>query len=244
MATTTEQFHELQNGETITIARKDGRGHTYTVDGGNPMPSATSLISHVEADGFGVGVGWATKRIRLADGDLDAPKFATDEAIAQGNALHADIEGYIKDNKVNEENPAFTSWLRSIGTHWDWLATEVFLYHPTLRYGGTLDAISWGGRDNAPIIWDWKTKDPDSYGLYGGSLKDHAQVASYAMALREMGSTYAPVSANIAYVMRDGSGVDVVEVDLEAGMALFLQSRKMKTMAADFKHLALPPAKR
>jgi hypothetical protein len=129
--------------------------------------------------------------------------------------------------------------LRAIGTHWDWLATEVFLYYPTLLYGGTLDAISSG-----QAVWDWKTKDPDSYGLYGGSLKDHAQVASYAMALREMGSTYAPVFANIAYVMRDGSGVDVVEVDLEAGMALFLQSRKMKTMAADFKHLALPPAKR
>ena len=93
-------------------------------------------------------------------------------------------------------------------------------------------------------MWDWKTKDPVSYAANGGSLKDHAQVGGYISALRKMGSAYNPEFANIAYVMRDGSGVDIVEVDIDASMAMFYLAGSMKNMVTELKHMTLPPSKR
>ena len=60
------------------------------------------------------------------------------------------------------------------------------------------------------------------------------------MALDAMGSQWKPKQAKIAYIMRDGSGTDVVDVDLDAGMALFLTSRKMKLLADAYKDMAKP----
>ena len=55
------------------------------------------------------------------------------------------------------------------------------------------------------------------------------------MALREMGSVYAPAFANIAYVMRDGSGVDVVPVDIDRSYELFTESLHMTGLVKAFK---------
>ena len=237
MATEQTQLHDLANGETVEITRRDGRGHQYIVAGiEKPMPSVTGMLGHVESDGFGIGSGWATKQIRLAGGDLDAPKLASQRAVDLGNEVHEAIENYIKQGTVDETNLPFVSWLNAVGHFYTWKAGEAFLYHPDMHYGGTLDAIS-GGDDG--ILWDWKTK-ADSYWKHGGSLKDHAQVASYVMALEAMGSKWKPKKARIAYIMRDGSGTDVVDVDIEAGMALFLTSRKMKILAETYKHMTKP----
>ena len=240
MATEQTQLHDLANGETVKITRRDGRGHQYIVAGiEKPMPSVTGMLGHVESDGFGIGSGWATKMIRSAAGDLDAPKLASQRAVDLGNEVHEAIERFIKTSEVTEENLGFISWLNTVGNHYEWIAGEAFLYHPDMHYGGTVDAIS-GGDDG--ILWDWKTKDPESYRDkgYGGSLKDHAQVASYVMALEAMGSQWKPKKARIAYIMRDGSGTDVVDVDIEAGMALFLTSRKMKILTQSYEHMTKP----
>jgi hypothetical protein len=242
MATIEEQTHLLENGDSITIVRKSGRWHTYTVNGSEPMPSATSLIGHIDAGAFQIGMNWAMKVARENGNDLEAPNRVGKEAIEQGNALHADIDAFIKAQEVNEMNPAFVSWLKEIGTQWNWLDSEVFVYNPDLQYGGTLDALS---QENHHLtLWDWKTKDPVSYAANGGSLKDHAQVGGYISALRKMGSAYNPEFANIAYVMRDGSGVDIVEVDIDASMAMFYLAGSMKNMVTELKHMTLPPSKR
>ena len=243
MPTSTTQSHMLASGETAEITRIDGRGHKYVVNGGSAMPSVTGMLGHVEAGLFGIGSGWATKQIRLAGGDLDAPKRVGDKAVADGNEIHDAIESYIKSGTVNEDNAGFISWLNTVGNHYDWLAGEAFVFPPLSLYGGTLDAISWkpyipNGPDT--ILWDWKTKDPISYNKYGGSLKDHAQVASYVFALDAMGSEFQVKKAKIAYIMRDGSGTDVVDVDVDASMALFLTSRKMKLLAETYKHMTKP----
>jgi hypothetical protein len=249
MATETTQLHPLATGETVEITRRDGRGHKYLVDGvndGKPMPSVTGMIGHVESGVFSIASGWATKQIRLAGGDLDAPKRVGDKAVADGNDIHDAIERYIKTGEVTEENPGFISWLKTVGNDYEWIAGEAYLYHPILQYGGTLDAISTTSyfqryAFNPPeTLWDWKTKDPETYWKYGGSLKDHAQVASYVMALREMGSAYAPAFANIAYIMRDGSGTDVIPVNLEVGRKLFSISRDLYLTTALFKDNTKP----
>ena len=46
--------------------------------------------------------------------------------------------------------------------------------------------------------------------------------------------------AKIAYIMRDGSGTDVVDVDLEVGRRLFAGSRDMYLMTALWKDHTAP----
>jgi hypothetical protein len=227
---TETQHHALKDGTTLTISRNGN--HQYWLDDGVKVPSVTGLTGHIDGDGFGAGMGWALKQAREHDGDLDAPRRLSKEAMDSGTALHDDIDQYIKSAMVAEGNPAFVAWMHEVGERKEWLAAEQFVFNRALSYGGTADAFSlspeWGSRDS--VIWDWKTKNPESYAKYGGSAKDHAQLAAYAMALREMGSILAPSSGYIAYVMRDGSGVDVVPVDLEQGWELFKASRTLSLL--------------
>ena len=240
MATETTQLHQLANGKTVEITRRDGRGHQYIVDGvndGKPMPSVTGQIGHVSPLFFNVVSGWAPKQIRLANGDLSAPKKAGDKATADGNDIHDAIERFIKTREVTEENLGFISWLNTVGNHYEWIAGEAFVYHPGMAYGGTLDAISGG---DEPILWDWKSKDTN-YWEYGGKLQDHAQVASYVSALDAMGSEFRGIRhAKIAYIMRDGSGTDVIDVDLEVGRKLFTLSRDLYLTTALYKDMTKP----
>ena len=240
MATETTQTHLLANGDKVEITRRDGRGHQYIVDGvndGKPMPSVTGMTGHVSPVNFGIASGWATKQIRLAGGDLDAPKRVGDKTIADGNDIHDAIERYIKTGEVTEDNLGFISWLNTVGNHYEWIAGEAFIYNPLYGYGGTLDAISGG---DEPILWDWKSKEAN-YWEYGGKLQDHAQVASYVSALDAMGSEFQGIKkARIAYIQRDGSGTDVIDVDLEVGRKLFTLSRDLYQMTALFKDNTKP----
>jgi hypothetical protein len=133
----------------------------------------------------------------------------------------------------------FTAWLKDVGANENnlWTASEVFLYHPVLSYGGTADAISVEADTMETVIWDWKTKNRVTYEKYGPELsyKDHAQLAAYANALDNMGSIYAPTKANIVYIMRDGSYAEVVPVDLRVSTELFGLSVKMSHLVTDVK---------
>ena len=103
------------------------------------------------------------------------------------------------------------------------------MYHPDMLYGGTADAVSLSD-DGCVTLWDWKTVDQNSWLRYGSTLrinKDSAQLAAYASALTLMGSVYAPVRGYVGYIMRDGSGTEVVQVDLKRGLALFKASREL-----------------
>ena len=224
---TETQHHALKDGTTLTISRNGN--HQYWLDDKVKVPSVTGLAGHIDSDGFGAGLGWGMKIAREHDGDLDAPRRVSKEAMDSGTALHDDIDQYIKSAMVAEGNPAFVAWLHEVGEHKEWLAAEQFVFNRPLAYGGTADAFSMSPSGN-PVIWDWKTKNPESYAKYGGSIKDHAQLGAYAMTLHEMGSTLAPASGYIAYVMRDGSGVDVVPVDLEQGWELFKASRTLSLL--------------
>lgn len=218
------QTHRLTNG-SIDITR-NGR-HQYKVEEGAWMPSVTTMLGHLDGGAFGIGMNWALK-IAREQGDLDAPRRISKDAQEEGTRLHEAIQTFIDDGTVDEENPLFTSWLSHMGEQ-TWVATERFCVNPTLQYGGTIDAISMG-KDGELEIWDWKTKDATSFSKYGGSVKDHAQLGAYASALHEMGSQLAPTRGYVAYIMRDGSGVHIDEVDLAKGYNLFLASRNVYTL--------------
>jgi len=220
------QTHELLDGTQIEISR-DGR-HKYWIDGNDQakVPSVTSMLGHIDGDSFGVGQGWALKQVRLNDGDLEAPRRAMKRAMEDGNKMHEGIDNYILHDTIDEENELFIHWLFQIGEARNWLTSERFVYNKKLGYGGTIDAISTeaGGK---LALWDWKTKDSQTYLKYGGSKKDHAQAAAYAMALNEMNSSIQVDECYIGYVFRDCSGLDVVKVDMEWATELFLASRQI-----------------
>jgi hypothetical protein len=225
MPTETQQ-HPLATG-TVAISRNGN--HQYWVDEGPKMRSVTSLVKHVEGDTFGVGLNWGLKIARENGGDLDAPRRLGKEALDGGVQLHDAVDTYIKHGTITED-PVFMAWHNALGDE-PWLASEVFLYHPTLQpgYGGTADALSFDIHSGM-TLYDWKTVDPNSWQKYGSTLrinKDAAQLAAYADALITMGSAYAPTRGCIAYVMRDGSGVEVQDVDLEYGGKLFRASREL-----------------
>ena len=223
------QVHKCANG-FLSITR-NGR-HQYRVEEGPWMPGTTSLLAYLDA-GFGIGMNWALKMVRENGGDLEAPRRLSKEAQQSGTELHQSIQTYIDEGVVDEGSPLFTSWLKALGSR-SWVASERFCYNPELKYGGTVDAIAMG-EDGELEIWDWKTKDAVSFTKYGGSVKDHAQLGAYASALHQMGSQLAPVRGYVAYIMRDGSGVHVDEVDLGRAYNLFLASRAVYTLLKEGK---------
>jgi len=226
MASETQQ-HPLVDGSTVTISRNGN--HQYWIDNGPKMKSVTTMLRHLEGDTFGVGLNWGLKVVRENNGDMDAPKRLNATSIAVGNALHEAVDAYIQHGTIDEEDQLFLAWFQAIGEPTDWLASERFLYHPALQYGGTLDSVSMNA-DGEVVIHDLKTVEPQSWARYGSTLrinKDSAQLAAYADALTAMGSIWSPTKGCITYVLRDGSGAEVVEVDMERGSKLFQASREL-----------------
>jgi hypothetical protein len=227
MATQLQQ-HPLADGSAVNISRNGN--HQYWIDDGPKAKSVTTMLKHIEGDTFGVGLNWGIKMIRENNGDLDAPRRMNASSIEVGNHLHATVDAYIQNGTIDEEDPLFLAWFNAIGESTDWLASERFLYHPALQYGGTLDSVSMNA-DGEVLLHDLKTVEPLSWAKYGSGLrinKDSAQLAAYADALTAMGSIWSPVSRGyITYVLRDGSGAEVVEVDLERGSKLFLASQAL-----------------
>jgi len=221
------QQHPLADGSKVSISRNGN--HQYWIgDNGPKMRSVTTMLKHIEGDTFGIGMNWALKLVRENNGNINAPRQVSKESVDVGNRLHEAIDQYIRNHVVNEEDPLFLAWFNKVGEANDWMASELFIYNPSLdpNYGGTVDAISMDNKAEI-VIWDWKTKERESYEKYGGYLHEQAQLAAYTDALRAMGSVYTPTKGCIAYIMRDGSYVDVVEVDLERGSKLFNASREL-----------------
>ena len=162
------QHHQLADGSKVQISR-NGRHQYWIGDDGPKMRSVTSMLKHIEGDTFGIGMNWALKLVRENDGNLNAPRQVSKESMDVGNRLHDAIDQYIRNHIVNEEDPLFLAWFNEVGEANDWLASELFLYNPALEpnYGGTVDAISMDDKAEV-VIWDWKTKERESYEKYGG----------------------------------------------------------------------------
>ena len=222
------QQHPLANGARVTISR-NGRHQYWVGEDGPKMKSVTGLLRHIDGDTFGIGVNWALKKAREDGGNLDAPKQFTKESLQVGNHLHQAIDDYITHGTINEDDLLWMAWYHTIGQQTEFLASERFLYHPVLAYGGTVDAISLSD-DGEVGVHDWKSVEPASWAKYGAGLrlnKDAGQLGAYANALKSMGSVWEPSRGYITYVMRDGSGAETIEVDLERGFKLFQASRDL-----------------
>ena len=216
---TESQLHPLKDGSSIEIF-VNGLHQYWTDNDQVKRPSVSALTGHVDRDAFGVGMGYAIKQIGLG---LD-PRKSTKDAAEEGSKLHQDIQAYINEGTI-EESDLFIKWHQEFGNK-EWITSERCVFNPELLYGGTLDAI--GITATSSQLYDWKTVNPDSWEKYGSSLrkaKDSAQIAGYALALESLGSAFDVDQAFIAYILRDGSAVEVEPVELEWGKELFLGSR-------------------
>jgi hypothetical protein len=223
---TEQQDHPLADGSTLTIYR-DGKHRYWTDEDKVKRPSVSTIVSYVDGNSFDAAVGWATKLMRETN-DPYAAKKSGEQSRLLGSQLHDEIDKYIRRGDI-AENPAFMSWYKAVG-NLQFLAAEQFVYHPTLKYGGTLDQVALDG--DKIIIQDVKSVDSASWAKYGSNNrkgKDWAQVAAYVTALNKqaMNSKYQALYAQIVYVMRDGSGVAIEDVDLNMGLHLFKASRTL-----------------
>lgn len=231
------QDHLLAHGSTLEITR-NGR-HQYAIEGTSWVPSVTTIGKYIAGDTFGIGAAWAAKMIRES-GDLEAVKNSNKQVIAEGNQLHERIRTYIEDGDVAEDNSIFVAWLKAMGSV-EFLASERFVYHPQLHYGGTFDAVGID-QDRGVTLYDWKTKNRDSFEKYEGSsswLTEQGQLAAYIHALWSMNSVWHPVRGVVCYIMRDGSYAVEREIDIEQGMRLFVASRNMHLMVQDANKLQI-----
>ena len=218
---TESQLHPLKDGSSIEIF-VNGLHQYWTEHDQVKRPSVSGLSGHVEKDAFGAGMGYAIKQINSG---LDPRKSAKDAA-EEGSKLHQDIQAYINEGTI-EESDLFIKWHQEFGNT-EWITSERYVFNPELLYGGTLDAIGFIGGSSQ--LYDWKTVNPDSWHKYGSSLrkaKDSAQIAGYALALESLGSAFDVDQAFIAYILRDGSAVELEKVDLDWGKRLFKYSMSL-----------------
>ena len=219
------------------------------------MPGVTTLAKHVGGDNFSIAMNWGLKQVRRSallrlgvdadsldskefkkawesvkdnqflTSDMEAPANRSQAQTASGNLLHEDIDAYIKDGTIPpEDHDLFMLWHRELGSR-NYVSSEQLVVHEAMSYGGTVDAIS--KEADGYTLWDWKTKEADSFNKYGNYPNEFAQIAAYVQALRRTKHPYAPVKAYIANIMRDGSAIHVVPVDLDHGGRLFLTGYNM-----------------
>ena len=228
------QHQKINDGEDIVITRNGKHQYkfhrVFDMTRGRStdselMPGVTTIAKHIGGDNFSVGMNWALKKVRDSGGDVNAPRTLGAEATASGNLLHEDIDKYIKDGTIPpEDHDLFMLWHRELGSR-NYVSSEQLVIHEAMSYGGTIDAIS--KEPEGMTLWDWKTKEKDSFEKYGNYPNEFAQISAYAQALHNIKHPYAPTKAYIANIMRDGSTIHLVPVDLEYSSRLFLTGYNM-----------------
>lgn len=183
--------------------RNYGRGHRYIVEGiSGTMPSVTTELGAIIAKPY--LAPWARKdeRTKVRDvvedmikqsglsltlssidnfdieGMMAAKKGTDEEASDAGTAAHKAIE----DSLINGTDPVGPEAKfahQFIGDeHLTPLRVEMMLYHPAMKFAGTVDLIARDA-DGGLVIADWKR----SKGLY---WEYALQIAGYALALEEL----------------------------------------------------------
>ena len=223
------QEHETLDGKIIQIAMNNiNNTHKYRVkeprmkNFSEFSKSVSSVVQAIDVGAFGAGVRYAISEAKKT-GKPDQANDTTQESIDLGTALHKRIEDYIRYGSIDTDDQTFMNWYDTVGKDTNWVATEVFCYDSTFGYGGTIDALSFDG--TTYTIWDWKTKNTNTYRRNWYYPKDRAQLAGYARALMNMESKYYPVmEAKIAYVMRDSDLVEVQSFNIGQYITLFESS--------------------
>lgn len=218
--------------------------HQYIVEGvrigkttglPKPLSSCSTIAKHIDTYAGGL-MDWAAK-LALQSGEVDDHKRASQESIDIGLEFHDEVNKYIQSG-VTPKNPSklFGVWFsymrEEFGVDLDkFVASEYMLYHPSLEYGGTVDAIAES--DGKITIFDWKTREElrdDGSVKSFVPLTDAVQVGGYHRAIMSQplewyeevvgkGVGY-PEKGYIVIIYRDTLRAEKKEVNLSrAGLA-------------------------
>ena len=250
------QTHSVASGNgmfppRMTIERNGNHQYrSVSADGTHTTwcPSVTAICGHLESGQFTAGKNWFKGLVTQHNGDIEQAEQASEYGLMEGNRVHAAIDNYIKHGVVDEDDDVFMQWYIALGDR-NWIASEHFVIRDakdsSWAYGGTVDAIERVG--DTYVVWDWKTKDINQYKKYGSRPKEHAQLSGYFEAINHMGwvwdpiderplSPYRPNVARLAYIFRDASPIDIVDVDLSAAGRLFHNSRLTYYALKEFRN--------
>ena len=213
-------------------------GHRYFVDGDEradsnlPLVSCSSIARYANSSGSDGLMYWAADHA-LATGQRDAFKQSGERAMAIGQAIHNEIAEHIGTGKQPKDpSPIFGKWYSSMQEQGiEWLASEMMVYHSTLAYAGTLDAI--GIVDNEVTLFAWKTTnglDKNGKRKKLGDSTHATQVAGYILAISSHPSDARvpiPTKAVICYLLKDIREVVWHYVDIKASTRAFLASCRL-----------------
>lgn len=154
----------------MTMLQFDAESHTYTVEGAR-VPSVTQLLAPIAPD-FGM-VNPAT---------LEAKRIL---GTVVHEACQFDDEGDLDDESVPAEvDPYLAAWRKfRADTGAKIIANERQLFHPSLRYAGTVDRVA--EFDGKTWVLDLKTS-ADPYPSYGVQLAGYAELMAAAGLLVEL----------------------------------------------------------
>jgi len=229
-----------------SIRRGDSEQHLYYVTGDARvddtlgLPSCSGISRYADSSGADGLMGWAVKLYKIS-GNPQEFKVAGKQAQQTGKDLHENIYEWVETGEVPvDASPLFGAWYSNMmenGVHLD--SAEVMVYHPSLLYGGTLDAI--GTVDGVPTLFDWKSTDEFRYPTDedGNPVLDKTgkprrtkktfrspsyavQVGGYSLALQEMGgSTPLVHQAYVVYIFKDTHNVLWEKVNLPQAQLAF-----------------------
>jgi hypothetical protein len=158
------------------------------------LPSVTSIIKAVMAPSMGGMAWWGAKlALEWAGGDYEAykksdknPNAARDKAGDRGNAAHEYLEALVEyTNEAPEPTTpyeqAVQSWWNDNMPGWEVIGCEEPVYSLRHGYAGTVDLVRRHIGTGKIEVMDLKTHKG------AARFEDHAQVAAYDLALREMG---------------------------------------------------------
>ena len=143
----------------------DSETHTYRLDG-VVLPSVTRLMEPLKTDTYG-GI----------------PDYVMDAAARRGTSVHEAIDLFLSVgvSDISDEYAgyfeAWMQWFDAVNPNVK--MTETLIYHPTLRYAGTVDCVcEIGGKT---VLIDWKTTASMNENLV------RVQLQAYQSALKAIG---------------------------------------------------------
>lgn len=171
--------------------------HTYILDG-EQLPCVSELIHPLHAAIYG-----------------EVSPSVMEQAAIRGSAVHAATEALDAAGQAQipeEYLPHVQAYVRFIAEHSvRWRFTEKPLYHPSLRYAGTIDR--YGLVDGGFVLMDIKT----TYAVNRALVR--AQLSLYCMMLRARGI---PVDKlMVLHLKKDGS-YRLIEIPFDQPLAISL----------------------
>lgn len=207
---------EINLGYEDLVANTGENGRTYSTPDGNSYPSITTVLSILSEESI------AKWRARV--GDEEANKIGT-RAAGRGTLVHSIIEGYLKNENIEDYLPHIRQSLSNLQPILDSrlgviYGLEVALYSHHLGLAGRCDCIA--EFDGVPSIVDFKTSKRPKKKEWISSY--FAQMAGYAVMFEER--TGKPITNTVVIMDVDDSEPLVFKEHRDNHIQLLIDTKK------------------